>query len=301
MILTANKNFTPFVSIIVPVYNDETRIGTCIKALLRQTYPAVNLEIIIVDNCSTDRTLDKIKHFPIKILHENNIQSSYAARNKGIIHARGEIIAFTDSDCTPVAEWLAEGIKAFQKKSVDITSGNVRFTFSSDKTGAEIYDSLTNMQIEENIIRRKVSKTANLFVRSVVFKKIGFFPSRLQSGGDVIWTGLATKNGYNLVYTHRAEVSHPARKLRALMKKQYRVGKGQSQILAKADNSLLKNLLKILFQLSPIQILTIPIWLKKRKTDITKTQIFRVCMAAYLCRLSNFCGNVVSLSDLWKP
>jgi glycosyltransferase involved in cell wall biosynthesis len=290
----------PFVSVIVPVYNDEKRIENCIKSLLTQSYPSENYEIIIVDNGSTDGTLEAINHFPVIILHENNIQGSYAARNKGLTYAQGEIIAFTDSDCTPVSEWITEGVKAIHEKSADLASGNVRFTFSPNKTGAEIYDSLTNMQIKQNILERKVSKTANLFVRSIIFKKIGLFPAELQSGGDVIWTGLATKNGYNLVYTHQAEVSHPTRKLGALVIKQYRVGKGQPAILAKSNNSLVKNLQTILSKLSPINILTIPIWLKNRKVDITKIQTFRVCLAAYLCRLSSFCGNVVSLPLLYK-
>ena len=295
-----NKFARPFVSVIVPVYNDEKRIENCIKSLLTQTYPSENYEIIIVDNGSTDGTLKKINRFPVKIFHENNFQGSYAARNKGLTYAKGKIIAFTDSDCTPVAEWITEGVKAIHEKSADLASGNVRFTFSPNKTGAEIYDSLTNMQIEQNILERKVSKTANLFVRSVIFKKIGLFPSELQSGGDVIWTGLATKNGYNLVYAHRAEVAHPTRKLVALMNKQYRVGKGQPAILAKSNNSLLKNLQTILSQLSPIYVLTISIWLKNRKVDITIIQTIRVWLAAYLCRLSNFCGNIVSLSLLYK-
>ena len=58
----------PFVSIIVPVYNDRKRIGRCIESLLRQSYPADRREIIIVDNNSTDGTRDVIGRYPVTLL-----------------------------------------------------------------------------------------------------------------------------------------------------------------------------------------------------------------------------------------
>ncbi len=163
----------PYVTIIIPLYNDKDRISNCIAALVKQSYPSERYEIIVVDNNSTDNSVAVVEKYPVKILYEKDIQSSYAARNRGIKAALGEIIAFTDSDCTPVHGWVSEGVKALQENNADIASGNVRFIFSSQKTGAEIYDSLTNMQIEQNIAERNVSKTANLFVCSEVLIPLG--------------------------------------------------------------------------------------------------------------------------------
>ena len=50
----------PFVSVIVPVYNDALRIGKCIRALLEQTYPSQNYEILIIDNASTDESTSEL-------------------------------------------------------------------------------------------------------------------------------------------------------------------------------------------------------------------------------------------------
>ena len=103
----------PLVSVIVPVYNRGEAIGKCIKSLLAQEYPKKKLEIIIVDNNSNDKTKDTIKKYPVKYLLEKE-KGSYAARNKGIEHAKGEIIAFTDSDCIADKQWvscLAEGFE----------------------------------------------------------------------------------------------------------------------------------------------------------------------------------------------
>src|SRR3990170_3006911 len=100
----------PKISVIVPVYNDAQRIGKCIESLLQQTYPHEKYEVIIIDNGSTDETREVIKKYPVKLLIEDKIQSSYAARNKGIKNAKGEVIAFTDSDCIPGNDWIERGV-----------------------------------------------------------------------------------------------------------------------------------------------------------------------------------------------
>jgi len=223
----------PFVSVIVPVYNDEQRIAICVKALLAQDYQRDRYEVIVVDNGSTDGSFAAVQPFPVMLLRETDTQSSFAARNLGLHHASGELFAFTDSDCTPAPTWLREGVAALQS-GADLVGGNVRFVFSPRPTGAEVCDSMANMQMERNIRERGVAKTANLFATKDVIAAIGPFPHDLRSGGDVIWTRRATSAGFQLVFCQKAEVAHPTRRLRALLKKQYRVGHGQRAIRAEA-------------------------------------------------------------------
>ncbi len=228
------SNVRPFVSVIVPVYNDEARIATCVEALLKQDYPRDRYEVLMVDNGSSDGTRDVIGRYPVTLLVEDQIRGSYAARNKGLEHAKGDIIAFTDSDCTPVPGWISEGVAALESQQVDLAGGNVRFYYhGSTPTGAEIYDSISNMQMEQSITTRKVAKTANLFVNRRVFDEVGPFPHELKSGGDILWTKKATSAGFELVYAPKAEVGHPTRRLRELVRKQFRVGKGHRAVRAK--------------------------------------------------------------------
>ena len=84
------------ISIVVPVHNEERLIEGCLRALLALDYPRDRYEIIVVDNNSTDRSREIVERFPeVKLLSEKQ-QGDFAARNRGLSEAKGEIIAFTD-------------------------------------------------------------------------------------------------------------------------------------------------------------------------------------------------------------
>ena len=236
----------PFVSVIVPVYNDPNGIRECLKALGSQTYPKDLFEVLVVDNGSTDHTRDIIKQFDVELLVEDEIQGSYAARNLGIESAKGEVLAFTDADCIPDPEWVANGIRTLMEQSADLVGGRVVFEFSNEKSPAERFDASVNMRNDKSV-RDGMAKTANVFVRVSVVDDIGPFPNHFISGGDVQWTRKATNAGYRLVYGENAIVRHPSRSLNDLLKKQYRVGKGQIQVWSLEDQPTLWILLTGLF------------------------------------------------------
>lgn len=97
---TTSNIYLPMVSVVVPIYNGEAELPELINCLLSQTYPQNQVEYLLVDNNSSDRTCSLLQKFAenqpvIRVLSENQIQSSYAARNTGIRAAVGEILAFT--------------------------------------------------------------------------------------------------------------------------------------------------------------------------------------------------------------
>ncbi len=288
-------NPLPFISAIVPVYNGERRIRACIESLLNQTYSRDRYEILIVDNASSDRTREIVQEYPVRLLVEDRIQSSYAARNKGIQNAKGEILSFTDSDCVASSRWIEEGVKAFNSTSADLVGGNVQFIYSERKTAAEIYDSITSMQVERDIKERSVAKTANLFVKSFLFDKIGMFPASVKSGGDVLWTSRATRNSFALTFASKAIVRHPARRLGALIKKQYRVGKGQPRIWI-SEGRPPRKLLNMMLTFLPPWLPSLKKAIDQRGTIEMKKRIFSLWCVSYLCNLSAVLGRLVSLS-----
>src|SRR4051812_26873537 len=90
-------NYTSLVSVIIPTYNRANVVSEAVESVLNQTYSKV--ELIVVDDGSTDDTLEKLRRFgnTITVITQENAGPS-AARNAGIANARGDLIAFLDSD-----------------------------------------------------------------------------------------------------------------------------------------------------------------------------------------------------------
>jgi glycosyltransferase involved in cell wall biosynthesis len=217
---------TPQVSVVVAVRNGERRIGRCLEALLAQSWPRERLEIVVVDDASTDRTRERASAFPVRVLALPARGGPYAARNAGVRAAAGEVLAFTDSDCAPAKDWVERACAALAAQGADLVAGQVRFALGPGAGAAGVVDALTNLDQQRSVAERGVAKTGNLFATRRVFAAIGPFPER-RSGGDVEWTARASGAGFALVYAPDAVVEKAARGAAALAAKQYRVGRGQ--------------------------------------------------------------------------
>lgn len=220
----------PFVSVIVPVYNDAARISSCIEALLDQTYPSGLYEILIVDNGSDDGTADVVRRYPVKLLFENSKRSSYAARNKGLAHAQGEVIAFTDADCIPWRDWIEKGVaKLNTVNGCGIVGGRIDFFFKKPErpNAVELYDSMLGIRQKQHIEDGKYGATANIFTFKSVIEHAGSFNESLKSGGDSEWGRRVYSLGYKVIYADDVTVAHPTRNsLKALYRRLTRLTGG---------------------------------------------------------------------------
>ncbi|MHB0977643.1 MAG: glycosyltransferase family 2 protein [Candidatus Aquicultorales bacterium] len=108
--------YEPLVSVIIPTYNGERYISETLKSVVEQTYP--NLEIIVVDDASTDGTLEALKPFirQIKLVERKVNGGVAAARNTGIKASSGDIVALLDQDDLWLPERLSKGVEAFFAK-----------------------------------------------------------------------------------------------------------------------------------------------------------------------------------------
>ena len=128
------------VSVIIPVYNTENYLKKCLDSVLAQTLKEI--EIICVDDGSTDKSLDIVKRYQeidnrFIILKQNN-QFAGAARNNGLKIARGEYIAFLDADDFYVTNALEQLYEKAKRYKLDFIKG--RFYYLNDKNN-DIYES----------------------------------------------------------------------------------------------------------------------------------------------------------------
>lgn len=115
-----NKPLT--VSIIIPVYNEEDYIAACLDAISKQTVKP--LEVIVIDNNSSDKTLSIVRKYPwVKILHEKR-QGALYARTTGFNAAKGDIIGRIDADSRIEPNWTARLQEVFKDKSLAAVTGS---------------------------------------------------------------------------------------------------------------------------------------------------------------------------------
>jgi cellulose synthase/poly-beta-1,6-N-acetylglucosamine synthase-like glycosyltransferase len=96
---------SPRYSVIVPAYNAVDVLGACLRALLDQSVPQSQYEIIVVDDGSVDATARLARGFGIQVLQQSH-SGPAAARNLGAKSARGRLLLFTDADCVPIRTWI---------------------------------------------------------------------------------------------------------------------------------------------------------------------------------------------------
>ena len=212
---------SPLVSVIIPVYNDAARLRLCLEALEKQSYP--EYEIIVADNGSTDREVKRVcEEFERVSFIVEPKTGSYAARNRGLSLAKGEFIAFTDSDCIPERDWIEKGVKHFSRTpNCGLAAGRIR-VFPQDRerpTAVELFEMYSAFPQHTYVEKNKYGATANVFTSKVVFEEVGLFNEELKSGGDQEWGQRVAANGFKLVYAHEACVHHPARRTFADLRK----------------------------------------------------------------------------------
>lgn len=232
----------PFVSVIIPTYHDWERLQLCLDALEQQTYPKENFEIIVVNNDPKDQPPAELVLPENCLLIEESKPGSYAARNKGISIAKGEIFAFTDSDCQPSVMWIQVGVNELvANRETHRVGGSIKFIKKQKKSLDYYYEVAFGLDQKRFIDLRNAAVTANMFSWKSVFSNVGLFDCTLMSGGDVEWGERACRHGYRIVYNDKAYVLHPARSLSEIISKARRTAGGVYEIEKKKGNK------KILF------------------------------------------------------
>lgn len=165
----------PLVSVVIPVFNGERFLREAVESVLAQKYSP--LEIIMVDDGSTDGTADVARSLPetVRYLHQSN-QGPAAARNRGIEHAQGSLIAFADADDLWPEDKLALQLPYLMRDpAAEIVMGRIQQVLLSE-TGAENFaEPAFSVNLGSAIIRKSV------------FERVGLFDETMRYSEDVDW------------------------------------------------------------------------------------------------------------------
>ncbi len=180
----------PLVSVIIPMFNRENTIERAIKSVLEQSYQ--NIELIIIDDNSSDNSVDVAQRYVddarVKLIALPNNLGANVARNVGISNAKGDYIAFQDSD----DEWMCEKLQVQMQYMNDKNLNAVFSAFTSiryDNYVKQFPDTNTNVEIGEkgieNVLRRKnVISTQTLIISKEIVETVGCFDEEMPRFQD---------------------------------------------------------------------------------------------------------------------
>jgi len=205
----SNLKKRPFISIIVPAYNAAETLGECLAALLDQSIPRSEYEVIVVDDGSTDATQEVVKKYGVLLLTQAN-QGPAAARNLGVSHAQGEILLFTDADCAPARNWIEAMVAPFVDPEIVGVKG-VYKTWQKELVACFVqleYEDKYDKMCREPYI--DFIDTYSAAYRKAVFQNNGGFDPAFPraSGEDIDFSWRLSRRGCKMVFVPSAVVYH---------------------------------------------------------------------------------------------
>jgi cellulose synthase/poly-beta-1,6-N-acetylglucosamine synthase-like glycosyltransferase len=222
---------TPFISIIVPVFNAARTLPALLESLVSLDYPDSRREVLVVDNGSTDSTPQIAGQHPICFLEEREVLTSYGARNSGARHAKGDLLAFTDGDCIAAPDWLSKLMVGMDDQRIGLNVGEV-IGYRPDTPIARLTEETGIMAHRHSLDHKSLqsASTANMLVRRQVWDRLGGFNVTLPAFGDMefCWR-MQIELGLTVGYRPEAMVYHQHRgSYRALWRQALRHGWGSA-------------------------------------------------------------------------
>ena len=214
----------PHISIIIPSYNRVRELKRCLLALFKLDYPASCLEILVVDDGSTDETpvmlqtmlVEAAKHqIAMRTIRQDKQQGVAISRNTGAAEAQYDLLAYIDSDCVASPSWLAELVPTFQDRCIGAVGGMIRAYERATMLGRyeDVRSSLFMGQRPQQVQLEgplTYLPTANLLIRRSIWEQIsGFAP--LTFGEDVDFCRRLLATGARIEYLPQGIVYHDYR------------------------------------------------------------------------------------------
>lgn len=227
----------PAVSIIIPVLNRADELRRCLTSLKQLSYPQEKLQIIVVDDGSSDESPQVARQFGALLTPSGGVgRGPAAARNVGAVVANGEILAFIDSDCSASIGWLDDLIPAFNDPAMAAVGGQVDGMCT--ESSVDRYEAVMSSLSIGN--RERVGNSGhdtfylpscNLLVRRNAFKNAGGFKESMHVGEDVDLTWRLRDKGWSISYLPVGNVLHEHRSsIRSFMSRRFDYGTSEGML-----------------------------------------------------------------------
>jgi len=191
------------VSIIIPALNEEKHVARCLKAISELDRAGLEIEVILVDNGSTDSTVETARAHGAAVFVKPGVNVS-AVQNYGVEHSRGDLLAFVDADCTVSKDWLKNAVRTFSDESADAV-GSCHLIPEEAGWVGRTAELLQSVKVGSDV---KYIPSGNLLVKRSCYEAIGGFNASLETSEDVDFCTRLTRNGYKIFLDPKISAVH---------------------------------------------------------------------------------------------
>ena len=197
-----------FISVIIPNHNGSGTIGDCLKAVFASDHG--DFEVIVVDDCSVDDSIDVIKRFPCKLVRLDRHSGAAKARNAGAWQSDGDILFFTDADCLLQHDTLTVASETAALEGPDVIVGGTYTLLPHDKRFFSRFQSVfINYSETKQAANPDYLATHALAIHARTFRdNHGFAEDFLPILEDVEFSHRLRRAGYRLVLLPTIQVRH---------------------------------------------------------------------------------------------
>lgn len=244
-----NPRGLPFVSVVIPVRNEDAYVGAVLEDLLRQEYPTDRYEILVVDANSTDRTAEiveqcarKVASRIVRLLNPSGLSS--AGRNVGVRHSRGELVVFVDGHCRIFSStFLLDTVDVLESSGADCLCRpqplllpentpfqNVVARVRASPLGHGLDSTIYGQDLEGFVNPMSSGAT----YRRRVFDQVGLYDERFDACEDVEFNYRVFRAGYrSYLSPHLTVFYSPRKSLAGLWQQMIRYGRGRFELMRK--------------------------------------------------------------------
>jgi glycosyltransferase involved in cell wall biosynthesis len=207
------------VSVIIPTWNSERTIDSCLQSIVNQTYKKI--EIIVVDGGSTDNTLKIVKKYPARLIVLNKRGRTYQ-RNQGVLNAKGELLLQVDSDEVLHPRLIEECVKKILYTRLDalfITTIDTGFSYIGK---SRCFGNIINLKLRKDIW---IPNSALRFYRKIVFQNVGGYDEDILVGEDIVFALKCLNAGFKVSRCKSFILHYGTEGLKNIFLKKYYYGK----------------------------------------------------------------------------
>lgn len=194
------------ISVIIPMYNASVYIDECLKSIQKQT--AKNLDVVLVDDCSTDDTVQKAKEYPFKTIKLLKRLSPAGVRNYGAKNASGDMFVFIDADVVLKPNSIEEIARSLGASDTEAVSG----IYTQDTPQNSFFSQLQNLILtfRYELVPNSTDLVCSFFcaIKRGVFEAIGGFNEKMFYYEDIEMGKRLTLNGYHCKIEPKLKVNH---------------------------------------------------------------------------------------------